>query len=115
MMSNTRANEYIDRLYENYSNCENVNKIFDIIKYDENLGIYFRYKCNNNDGFVITKILYPVDNLDDIQLCIVSVDKCKQPKSSLIKYVELPNDDNENYITNIIKQYLLENSQFCEV
>ncbi len=108
------ANNYIDQLYDLLNN-ENIKKIFNVIKYDEHLGIYLQYKCNNNDGFIITKIPYAHNHSVDVQICIVPVDQCKQPKNFLMKFFEVPSENDNNETYNRVEKYLLENSSLCEV
>ncbi len=109
-----RANNYIDQLYDHLNQCENIKTIFNIIKYDDHMGIYLKYKCNNHDGFVITKIPCPEEkDLTSVRICVLFVDKCKQPKSFEVKFVELPEDDNINQTNIMIEKHLLQNSSLC--
>jgi hypothetical protein len=108
------VNNYIDQLHDRLNN-EKIKKIFNIIKYADHVGIYLRYKCGDNDGFIISKFPYAHDGSVDIQICIVPVDKCKEPKNFLMKFFEVPSENDNDETYNRVENYLLENSNMCEV
>lgn len=109
-----QANAFIDYLFKSFSESKEITNIFDIIKYQDNHGLFLMYKCNQKEGYIITKIIYPtMEQLNNIKLIVIpTVDKL--PMCSLTKCINLPDDDNRSVEMEKIKVYLLINSQFID-
>jgi len=93
---------YIEKeLFMSLSSDENVNEIFDITCWDNISSLYFKYKGNEKDGYIITTCPYFHNDEICFKIMIVAVDSCKEPKPWLTKYLDKTEDT-----TNIIKNYL---------
>ena len=100
-----KVQNFIDNeLYTSLNNNNKINKIFEIIKYGDMKTLYLRYKENNNDGFIITTTPYYNDSKICFNLTIIAVDSCREPKSSMPKYITNISNDTCDLINNYLSQ-----------
>lgn len=108
------ANLYICKLFQYLNSSDEITNVFDVVKYDNNIGIYLIDKLNDENGYIITKILYPTsEKVNNIVLAIIAVDGEKLPKNLMTRYFEIPITNEEMSNQNIKNQLLEFQNSVC--